>query len=169
MAHLQQLDAGHQRFLSGHSEHPHATGERLRNLVEGQHPFAAILSCADSRVPVELLFDAGFGDLFVVRNAGTLCTGAAIASLEYAVGHLNVPLIVVLGHERCGAIETTFHPELRLTPSLSQVIGQLRLELFVLGAANNLDEACRDHPRNAARNLVDSSVLLTDQIGRAHV
>ena len=104
MAHLQQLDAGHQRFLSGHSEHPHATGERLRNLVEGQHPFAAILSCADSRVPVELLFDAGFGDLFVVRNAGNTCTSATIASLEYAIQALDISLVLVMGHEGCGAV-----------------------------------------------------------------
>lgn len=168
---LAELQAGHQRFLQDASRHPHCSRQRFLEVEEGQHPMAAILGCADSRVPVELLFDTGFGDLFVVRNAGTICTGAAIASLEYAVGHLGVALIVVLGHERCGAIETAFHPELRLTPNLSRVIGQLRLELFALGAAENLDQACRDHPRNAARNLVESSVLLTDRVreGRLRV
>ncbi|MFN9622753.1 MAG: carbonic anhydrase [Cyanobacteriota bacterium] len=137
----------------------------------GQHPQAAIFGCSDSRVPVELLFDTGFGDLFVVRNAGTMGSSTTIASLEYAVGHLDVGLIVVLGHERCGAIEAAFHPELRLTPNLAQLVGQLRLELFALGAEDNLARACRDHPRTAARNLVDSSVLLTDRVreGRLRV
>jgi carbonic anhydrase len=168
---LANLKAGHERFLHDCSQHPHSTRERFLEVEEAQHPLAAVLGCADSRVPVELLFDTGFGDLFVVRNAGTMSTGAAIASLEFAVGHLDVAVIVVLGHERCGAIEAAFHPELRLTPNLAQVVGQLRMELFALGAADNLAQACRDHCRNAARNLVDSSVLLTDRVrdGRLRV
>jgi carbonic anhydrase len=168
---LAELQAGHQRFLDDRSLHPHSTRERFLEVEESQHPLAAVLGCSDSRVPVELLFDTGFGDLFVVRNAGTMSTGAAIASLEFAVGHLGVSVIVVLGHERCGAIEAAFHPELRLTPNLAQVVGQLRMELFALGAADNLAQACRDHCRNAARNLVDSSVLLTDRVrdGRLRV
>lgn len=109
---LRWLQLGHQRFLAGQSLHPHSTRERMQSVVAGQHPLAAVLGCADSRVPVELLFDGGFGDLFVVRNAGTMSTTAAIASLEYAVGHLDVPLIVVLGHEGCGAVSAALHPEL---------------------------------------------------------
>lgn len=168
---LAELQAGHQRFLDDRSQHPHCNRDRFLEVEGAQHPIAAVLGCADSRVPVELLFDTGFGDLFVVRNAGTMSTTAAIASLEFAVGHLDVPVIVVLGHERCGAIEAAFHPELRLTPNLAQVVGQLRMELFALGAAENLAQACRDHSRNAARNLVDSSVLLTDRVraGRLRV
>jgi carbonic anhydrase len=145
--------------------------EVLKELRSGHERFLSVLGCADSRVPVELLFDTGFGDLFVVRNAGTMSTTAAIASLEYAVAHLAVPAIVVLGHQRCGAVEAAFHPELQLTPSLAQVVGQLRMELFGLGAAEDLEEACRLHALNAARNLVDSSVLLTDRLreGRLQV
>ncbi len=137
----------------------------------GQSPVAAVLGCADSRVPVELLFDTGFGDLFVVRNAGTMSTVAAIASLEYAVSHLEVPVIVVLGHAACGAVAAAFDRELSLTPSLAQVVGQLRMELFSLGGEHNLEEACRHHTLNAARNLVDSSVMLTDRLrsGRLQV
>ena len=116
---LRWLKEGHERFLDGHSIHPHTTRERMRAVVEGQHPLAAVLGCADSRVPVELLFDSGFGDLFVVRNAGTMSTTAAIASLEYAVGHLDVSLVVVLGHEACGAVSAALNPKLLLTPSIS--------------------------------------------------
>lgn len=161
---LQWLQQGHQRFLAGHSRHPHSTRERMEAVVEGQHPLAAVLGCADSRVPVELLFDTGFGDLFVVRNAGTMSTTAAIASLEYAVGHLDVPLIVVLGHEACGAVMAALHPELLLTPSLAQVVGQLRMELLQFGDQLSLEECCRRHTVSAAGNLVHSSVLLTDRL-----
>ncbi len=136
----------------------------MLEVESGQHPFAAVLGCADSRVPVELLFDTGFGDLFVVRNAGTMALTAAIGSLEYAVGHLGVPLVVVLGHEGCGAVEAAFNRRLDLTPSLAQVVGQLRMELFDLGADDDLEQACRHHTLNSAHNLVDSSVLLTDRL-----
>lgn len=147
---LDQLRAGHQRFLDGHALHPHSDRLRMLELEVGQTPVAAVLGCADSRVPVELLFDTGFGDLFVVRNAGTMSTVAAIASLEYAVSHLEVLVIVVLGHAACGAVAAAFDRELNLTPSLAQVVGQLRMELF---------------------SLVDSSVMLTDRLrsGRLQV
>jgi carbonic anhydrase len=161
---LAELREGHQRFLEGHSLHPHTSRERMLEVENDQHPNAAVLGCADSRVPVELLFDTGFGDLFVVRNAGTMSTAAAIASLEYAVGHLGVPVIVVLGHEGCGAVAAAFNRTMALTPSLAQVVGQLRMELFSLGAEEDLEQACRHHTLNSARNLVDSSVLLTDRL-----
>jgi carbonic anhydrase len=166
---LNWLHQGHERFLQGHSLHPHSTRERMQAVIEGQHPLAAVLGCADSRVPVELLFDSGFGDLFVVRNAGTMSTTAAIASLEYAVGHLDVPLIVVLGHEGCGAVSAALHPELLLTPSLSQVVGQLRMELLQFGDHLSLEESCRRHTLSAAGNLVHSSVLLTDRLRAGHL
>lgn len=166
---LNWLQQGHQRFLQGHSLHPHSTRERMQAVIDGQHPLAAVLGCADSRVPVELLFDSGFGDLFVVRNAGTMSTTAAIASLEYAVGHLDVPLIVVLGHEGCGAVSAALHPELLLTPSLSQVVGQLRMELLQYGDHLSLEESCRRHTLSAAGNLVHSSVLLTDRLRAGHL
>ncbi len=161
---LDGLRAGHQRFLDGHSLHPHSDRRRMLELEEAQHPMAAVLGCADSRVPVELLFDTGFGDLFVVRNAGTMSFTAAIASLEFAVGHLGVPVIVVLGHDRCGAVQAALNPNLTLTPNLAQVVGQLRMELNSLGVSDDLEQACRHHTLNSARNLVDSSVLLTDRM-----
>ena len=168
---LTELREGHQRFLEGHSLHPHTSRERMLEVESDQHPAAAVLGCADSRVPVELLFDTGFGDLFVVRNAGTMSFTAAIASLEFAVGHLGVPVIVVLGHDRCGAVQAALNPNLTLTPNLAQVVGQLRMELNSLGVNDDLEQACRHHTLNSARNLVDSSVLLTDRLrdGRLQV
>lgn len=168
---LDLLREGHHRFLEGNSMHPHSNRQRLLEVEGAQHPVAAVLGCADSRVPVELLFDTGFGDLFVVRNAGTMPFTAAIASLEYAVGHLGVPVIIVLGHDRCGAVEAALNTSLNLTPSLSQLVGQLKMELISQGAGDDLGQACRRHTLNSARNLVDSSVLLTDRMreGRLQV
>ena len=101
---LQRLLDGNQRFTAGAANGPHRSLERVHELAGDQKPFAAILSCADSRVPVELLFDQGFGDLFVVRNAGNLATPEEFASLEYGVGVLGAKVLLVLGHSSCGAV-----------------------------------------------------------------
>ena len=166
-----QLKAGHQRFLEGHSIHPHTSRERLTEVAAGQHPVAAVLGCADSRVPVELLFDSGLGDLFVVRSAGNTAFTAAIGSLEYAVAHLGVTLIIVLGHERCGAVGAALDLSAKFSPSLAQVVGQVRMELLAAGAMDDLDKACRVNAVHSAQNLADSSVLITDLLrqGRLHI
>lgn len=161
---LATLRQGHERFLSGHSLHPHISRDRLVEVASGQKPIAAVLGCADSRVPLELLFDAGLGDLFVVRNAGNTPFTAAIGSLEYAVAHLGVGLIVVLGHERCGAVSAALDFSAHLTPALAQVVGQLRQQLMAAQALDDLDKACRVNAQRAAHNLVNTSVLLTDRL-----
>jgi carbonic anhydrase len=105
---LRQLLEGNKRFVEGKLEHPGRKPEDFRALAEGQSPHAVILGCADSRVPPELLFDQAVGDLFVVRVAGNVVLGAGAAvkgSIEYAVAVLNVPLVLVLGHSQCGAVE----------------------------------------------------------------
>jgi carbonic anhydrase len=101
---LERLLAGNQRFLSGETADARRTLDRVRDLADGQAPYAAILGCADSRVPPEILFDEGFGDLFTVRVAGNVATPEEIASLEYAAGVLGSSLLMVLGHTSCGAV-----------------------------------------------------------------
>lgn len=103
----QKLADGNKRYAEARLSHPNQTPERRAEIAKAQHPFAAILSCSDSRVPPEVLFDQGLGDLFVVRLAGNILDDAALGSLEYCVDHLGVTHIVVLGHERCGAVEAT--------------------------------------------------------------
>lgn len=95
---------GNRRFVSGKTLHPRQDVERRKELTKEQHPFAIILGCADSRTSPELIFDQGFGDLFVVREAGNVVDDHTIGSIEYAAEHLHVSVIVVLGHENCGAI-----------------------------------------------------------------
>lgn len=101
---LAELKTGNAHHVRHQYQHPHETLARLRELVGGQHPHAEILSCADSRVPPEIIFDQGLGDLFVVRVAGNVATDTEIGSLEYGAEHLHTSLLVVLGHESCGAV-----------------------------------------------------------------
>lgn len=102
---LARLLDGNRRYRENHLEHPNQNRERRVELSKAQNPFAVILSCSDSRVPPEIVFDEGLGDLFVIRNAGQIVDDAVLGSAEYAVGHLNVPLIMVLGHSSCGAVK----------------------------------------------------------------
>jgi len=101
---LAELKAGNLHHARHQYQHPHESSTRQRELITGQHPHAEILSCADSRVPPEIVFDQGLGDLFVVRVAGNVATDTEIGSLEYGAEHLHIPLLVVLGHESCGAV-----------------------------------------------------------------
>jgi carbonic anhydrase len=104
---LQKLMDGNARFVSGDALHPNQSAERRAEVVSGQHPFAIIVGCSDSRVPPEIIFDQGIGDIFVIRTAGQVIDNAALASIEYGAEHLGVPLVVVLGHDSCGAVEAT--------------------------------------------------------------
>ncbi len=102
---LRDLLAGNERFVARKSIHPHQSAERRTEVAKGQHPSAVILGCSDSRIPPEIIFDQGIGDLFVIRVAGNIIDDAILGSMEYAVEHLHVHLIVVLGHQKCGAVE----------------------------------------------------------------
>jgi carbonic anhydrase len=101
---LKRLLDGNKRFTGHHLEHPDQSEERVLQLTQTQHPLATVLSCADSRVTAEIIFDQGLGDIFDVRVAGNIATPAVIGSIEYAVALLETPLLMVLGHERCGAV-----------------------------------------------------------------
>jgi carbonic anhydrase len=101
---LQWLLEGNRRFAEGRPRHDFESQRRRMMLTEGQHPFGVVLGCSDSRVPPELIFDFGLGDLFVIRVAGNVVSDDEAGTIEYAVAHLDVPLILVLGHEGCGAV-----------------------------------------------------------------
>ncbi|WP_138497521.1 carbonic anhydrase [Nostoc sp. PA-18-2419] len=101
---LQKLIEGNQRFVRHQPQYPDQSAARLQEVAQAQHPFATILSCADSRVPAEIIFDQGIGDIFDVRLAGNIATPESLGSIEYAVVLLGTPVLMVLGHERCGAV-----------------------------------------------------------------
>jgi carbonic anhydrase len=104
---LSMLIQGNQRYVDAKLAHPHQTPEHCAALSDAQLPFAIILGCADSRVPPEIIFDQGLGDLFVIRVAGNLIDDMVLASIEYAAAHLHTPLMMVLGHTKCGAVSAT--------------------------------------------------------------
>jgi len=102
---LARLKAGNERFVRGRARFPTVRKEVLAALAKGQQPYATIIGCSDSRVPPELLFDAGFGELFIVRVAGNVISPEVMGTLQYAAVHLHTPLFIVLGHEGCGAVQ----------------------------------------------------------------
>ena len=102
---ISKLKEGNGRYTSGNLQHPGQTTERRTELAKTQHPFAAIVCCSDSRVPPEIVFDQGLGDLFIVRVAGNVINDEGLGSIEYTVDHLGTRLILVLGHQRCGAVD----------------------------------------------------------------
>ena len=121
---LARLKAGNQRFMDDKPRHDRQESSWRSLLVETQKPFATILGCSDSRVPPELIFDVGFGELFTIRVAGNVIAEDVIGSLQYAVRHLHTPLVVVLGHERCGAVSATLE-EMINKPTEPEHIGSL--------------------------------------------
>src|SRR5215831_6178391 len=112
---LARLVAGNQRFLSGKARFPAIRRDVLKKLAKGQRPYATVIGCSDSRVPVELLFDAGFGELFVIRVAGNVMSPEVMGSMQYAGTVLRTPLFVVLGHEGCGAVQAALAAKLKGT------------------------------------------------------
>jgi carbonic anhydrase len=137
-----KLAEGNHRFVTGHQTHPHESLRWRESLVNGQHPFAVVLGCADSRVPPELVFDTGLGDLFTIRAAGEVLDNSVLGSVEYAVEHLGVPLVVVLGHAKCGAVSATVD----VVRGRSEVSGDVSvlvrsIEPAVLSTPADADEA----------------------------
>jgi carbonic anhydrase len=131
---LQRLKAGNERFLAGTARFLTVQNEILADLSKGQHPFATILTCSDSRVPPELVFDAGFGELFIIRVAGNVVSPEIAGSLQYAGQHLHTPLFVVLGHTNCGAVAAAVDSRLRGTRQLSRI--QLLVDSILPGLAD---------------------------------
>jgi len=151
---LDKLIAGNQRYATDQLVHHHQSGNRMRALSIGQHPFAIILGCADSRVPPEIIFDQGLGDLFVIRVAGNILDDAILGSIEYAVEELGTPLVLVLGHERCGAVAATVkHAE--VSGHISTLINAIQpaVELVKNEPGDLLDNAVRANIKMVVEQL----------------
>jgi len=154
---LAELVQGNARFVNGELLQPHRELERVRQLAAKQEPYAAVLGCADSRVPVEILFDEGFGDAFVVRVAGNLATPVEIASLEYAVAVLGTKVVMVLGHDECGAVKAAL--EGKPVPGQIDMLYQYIVPAIERGT-NDLAAAIRANVRFQARRLRQASPVL---------
>jgi len=118
---LRRLIEGNQRFVAGKARFPTVCKETLAALAKGQQPYATILGCADSRVPPELIFDANFGELFIIRVAGNVISPQIMGSIQYAGSHLHTPLFLVLGHEGCGAVKAAIESKAKGATHLSRI------------------------------------------------
>ncbi|WP_210507797.1 carbonic anhydrase [Naasia sp. SYSU D00057] len=169
---------GNERFVRGVPSHPRQDVERRTELAHVQNPSAALLGCSDSRLAAEIIFDTGLGDLFVVRNAGQVVTDSSVASLEYAVAVLGVPLIVVLAHDECGAVRAAIDSQGGEAPPLPPLIRRLVegivpavREVGVVAEDGTIDpkavdpaEVGRRHLRNTVAELMTRSELIAQAI-----
>lgn len=153
---LSALLEGNRRFASGRAEEPHRKLARVRAVAAKQTPFAAVLGCADSRVPVELLFDQGFGDIFVVRVAGNIATPEGIASLEFGTQVLGARVLMVLGHGSCGAVKAA----MANAPVPGQISALFQHIAPAIEGTADLDAAVASNARFQARTLTQASPVL---------
>ncbi len=153
---LDRLRAGNARFVAGQARFPTVQKEVLAALAKRQEPYATILGCSDSRVPPELLFDAGFGELFIVRLAGNVLSPEVEGSLQYAGVHLKTPLFVVLGHEGCGAVQAALAARFRGVRERARIE---RLLLTIIPALDDVDPALASEAQLSA--AVEANVRWT--------
>ncbi|OOC08319.1 carbonic anhydrase [Amycolatopsis azurea] len=163
------LLTGNRRFIAGTPEHPNQDATRRAETAPGQRPFAVLFGCSDSRLAAEIIFDRGLGDLFVVRTAGHVAGSEVLGSIEYAVSVLGCPLVVVLGHDSCGAVAAT---RAALTDGLGtnsfvrDVIERVTPSILAARAAGLTgdDDIIDEHIRHTVDLLADRSRLLADKI-----
>ena len=162
---LEKLMDGNRRFQAAGQTYPHQTAARRHALRDGQRPFALILSCADSRVPPELIFDQGLGDLFVIRVAGHVVDDTVLASVEFAVAVLGVPLVMVLGHSQCGAVEAAIDGG-ELPGNLPKLAAAIQPAVAAAKElpGNLVDNAIKTNARITAVQLLDHSPLLKQAV-----
>jgi carbonic anhydrase len=155
---IEALNQGNKRFSQQKVKQPNRGTFRLREVAKGQKPFAAILGCADSRVPVEILFDQGLGDLFVVRVAGNVATPEEIGSLEYGSLVLGAKVILVLGHERCGAVDATIQGK-PVPGKIGNILSHIKPAVTASQPGNRLKNATVANIKNQIVELQTSPVL----------
>jgi carbonic anhydrase len=166
---LHELLSGNKRYVAAHMLHPRQGVQRRAQVAPRQQPLAAILSCADARVPPEIVFDQGLGDLFVIRVAGNTADDVALGSLEYAVEHLWVRLVMVLGHERCGAVQAA-HDLLTKGEQLPGHIAALVAPIVAaVQAAQTMSGDVVDNAVTANVRMVTAHVRTTAPILSSHV
>jgi carbonic anhydrase len=171
-----EMQRGNARFVAGEPQHPRQDVDRRAELAGYQSPHAALFGCSDSRLAAEIIFDKGLGDLFVVRNAGQVISDSVIGSLEYAVAVLKVPLILVLGHDECGAVGAAIaavDPESAPLPvhiqglvdQIMPAVDRVRVASGVADA-DGIDalEVGREHLRDTVGALLTASELISDEV-----
>jgi carbonic anhydrase len=163
------LAAGNARFVEGRHSHPNQDAARRHSLAHGQRPLAVFFGCADSRVAAEIIFDMGLGDLFVIRTAGHVVDTGVLGSLEFGVGVLDIPLIVILGHDSCGAVAATMAAvDNGVLPGgyIRDIVERVTPSVLTAHRAGltSADEIETEHVRSTIRLLVERSSLIAERI-----
>jgi len=175
-----QMLRGNARFVAGEPRHPRQDVEHRNEVAGAQTPGAALFGCSDSRLAAEIIFDNGLGDLFVVRNAGQVISDSVVGSLEYAVAVLKVSLIVVLGHDECGAVAAAIASQgadaMPLPPHITRLIAPIVPAVHrVVGngvvdpAAVDAEQVGREHLRDTVAELLEKSELIADAIAAGNL
>lgn len=164
-----RLLEGNERFVANTSSHPRQDAARRAELVNGQHPFAAILGCGDSRLAAEIIFDLGLGDAFVVRTAGQVLDDAVLGSLEYSAAELEIPLIMVLGHDSCGAVTATRNSLISGTmpPGFIRNLVEGILPSVIspdLPVDATINEMVIEHTRQTAARIAEQSAIIREAV-----
>ncbi|MEV8533236.1 carbonic anhydrase [Streptomyces sp. NPDC051211] len=166
---FEMLLAGNQRFVSGTPEHPNQDAARRSEIAPAQNPFAVLFGCSDSRLAAEIIFDRGLGDLFVVRTAGHVTGPEVLGSIEYGASVLNCPLVVVLGHDSCGAVAATraaVEDGVAAPGYVRDVIERVTPSVLAARAAGLTEDSdvIAEHVRHTVDLLLDRSRVLADQV-----
>lgn len=168
---LKKLIDGNERFANGKSIHPNRSQELRNSLLNEQNPFAAIIACADSRVPVEIIFDVGLGDLFVIRSAGHVLSREALGSIEYAVRDLGIKFVMILGHDNCGAVKSALsiykdQKNGNQTQNLQTLLNHIYpvFEKLDITDPNILDNAIKENIRYQVEDLFVMDPYLAEKV-----
>jgi carbonic anhydrase len=164
---LNKLKEGNKRFIENKFDGNISVERRIEN-IQSQHPFATILGCSDSRVPIELIFDQGIGDLFIVRTAGNIIDSVSLGSLEYGGAHLNTPIMMVLGHQNCGAVAAAVKGD-PLPGSMQKIIDNIKpaVDACTENACSDeglLEDAIRMNIDRVIKDIKENSLLLKERI-----
>lgn len=171
---LQKLLEGNKRYIGATMSYPNQTEKRRTELLQGQFPFAVVLGCADSRIPPEILFDQGIGDIFVIRVAGNITSPEVIGSIEYAVEHLSVPLVMVMGHDSCGAVGATVDAvanNVDVTGNVGSVVEAIKpaVQRVQATSGNMVENAVRANVELVVEQLKTSKPLLSSYVEQGKV
>lgn len=166
---LKKLIEGNKRFAEGKSLHPNRSEELRSALLDGQNPYAVIISCSDSRVPVEIIFDVGLGDIFVIRTAGHVLSNETMGSLEYAVHDLGVKFVMIMGHDNCGAVKSAmnaYKTKQELTPNLKALLNHIYpvFEKMKESGKTTLDDAIKLNIQYQVKDLLEKDAYLAQQV-----
>ena len=163
---ISKLKEGNSRYTSGNLQHPGQTTERRTELAKTQHPFAGIVCCSDSRVPPEIVFDQGLGDLFIVRVAGNVINDEGLGSIEYTVDHLGTRLILVLGHQSCGAVDAareTIAAKGKAPGHIQSLVTAIKPAVEAT-AKDDLDATIKANVKNVVQALRSSTPILKAEV-----